>query len=273
MSDVVLESFINFCDDMQIAEEGFGDKIKDAAKIILQKIKTLINKIVLYTKSRGGKLSIPSDIYENYQEFIVQAENLLTKFESKSISDYRNQWFELENEHNELSSKIIELNDEYDEISSKLEEMQKKYPWLKESPLWAAFRENNEYEKKENKEIINEYRGLRSNVEQNLNKYRDLKYRRSNVKYKLNKDSDVDIQYSRLNDKPGEFQKKNADYSLPNLTTVSTTEIINHLNKASKTVENVIRSNKNEGYYDRMNVANCIYKVTVLLMKCAIKPV
>lgn len=244
MSDVVLESFIDFCDNMQIAEEGFGDKIKNAAKIILQKIKTLINKIVVYTKSRGGKLSIPSDIYKNYQTFIGQAENLLSKFESKSVEDYEDECYELE--------------EEYSVISDKIKGMQKKYPWLSESPVWAAFREDNEYEKRENKEIIDNYR--------------NLKDRRFNVANKIIEDDRLSKQYYGLDDMPEKFQKKNADYSLPNLTTVSTQEIVNHLNNASNQVEEMIKSDKNEGYSDRLDVVNQIYKITVLVIKCAIKP-
>lgn len=47
-TDLVLESFIEFCDDMMIAEEGL---IKDIGKQIWVSIKSLINKIVTWFKN------------------------------------------------------------------------------------------------------------------------------------------------------------------------------------------------------------------------------
>ena len=47
-TDLVLESFIDFCDDMMIAEEGL---IKDIGKQIWVSIKSLINKIVTWFKN------------------------------------------------------------------------------------------------------------------------------------------------------------------------------------------------------------------------------
>lgn len=93
-NDVVLESFINFCDDMQIADEGFGDVVKN----IGGKIKTAINTVW------SAFLRLLKTIKEKINAFF-------SKGESKK---------DLKNKNENLSAQIKENEEKIKELQNQL---------------------------------------------------------------------------------------------------------------------------------------------------------
>ena len=117
MSDVVLESFINFCDEMQIAEEGLTeikntiantiDKLVTAIKNLILKIKEKLGKkeaFVLVSKNQGT--SKFNNVFNRIKQFKTQAYKLS---DFQSFLDPDNGINKLENEYTSIMRDIKDI--------------------------------------------------------------------------------------------------------------------------------------------------------------------
>lgn len=90
MDNIAIESFIQHCDDMMIAEEGFGDKARKAGKWILEKLNTLwanfmkfVNMIKNKVKSALRKMSGAENEEAKLKEKIASLEKAKKELESE----------------------------------------------------------------------------------------------------------------------------------------------------------------------------------------------
>ena len=84
MDSITLENFINYCDEMQIAEEGFKDNkffsiiekgwtmIKNAVKHLFAKISTFLIKV----RSKGDKILVNNTFYNKYTNLEINIKHM-----------------------------------------------------------------------------------------------------------------------------------------------------------------------------------------------------
>ena len=134
MDNVVIESFIAHCDEMMIAEEGFGDKVlsmtKKAIQNILDTIREIIQKIMSLLKlDKGDKVS--KKAYNAYKKAISEYENLLKEADD-AISDVSSKIKIVGSRGINLTSilsigsKVFPISDEFSKIIRSLESNEEK---------------------------------------------------------------------------------------------------------------------------------------------------
>ena len=101
MSNYTLESFITFCDDMQISNESFN------FKSILSKIQNVFSKLVLMIESKVKKMK-DSKLKSILLRLLSRAKNGLSK--CKSLREYNPDMID------RLTQEAEEIKEEYEEV-------------------------------------------------------------------------------------------------------------------------------------------------------------
>ena len=137
MDSITLENFISFCDDMQIANEGFKDTklftllekgwefIKNAITRFLLKISTFIIK----KRSKGDKVVVSEDFFKEFYniEWKCEATNINNDKEKEIISKQIDSLLEKSAKPDNLKNYTIDIS----EIAKKLSDMTKELEPLK----------------------------------------------------------------------------------------------------------------------------------------------
>lgn len=108
-----LENFIDFCDNMQIVEEGFKNtKIYAVIKNILEGLKKAILIIMKKIDSLRGAVRVSSDIANKYTELFNNLEREASSNipSTTKVSDFRNRIDELKDEIKNFNPDEVGIN-------------------------------------------------------------------------------------------------------------------------------------------------------------------
>ena len=157
MDSITLENFISFCDDMQIAQEGFkeiGDYVKKVGQRLIQKINELINRITIKARSSNGKCYVPKNIYEYYK-------NQINYFDSSKMNAVINANNPDHIENEQYKQMIIESQNRIKKYEEDIRKCKEEIEQLKKSKDGKSVGERVSKEikiKQSKKGIENEYR-------------------------------------------------------------------------------------------------------------------
>ena len=151
MDNIAIESFIAHCDDMMIAEEGFGDKARKAGKWILEKLNTLwanfmkfVNMVKNKVKSALRKMSGAENEEAKLKEKIASLEKAKKELERevKVAHEERDSTYSINKRLSQLNEEAInkskklkhdmnELIDENKSTKENLENVTEELKWSK----------------------------------------------------------------------------------------------------------------------------------------------
>ena len=135
MDNIAIESFIAHCDEMMIAEEGFGDKARKAGKWILEKLNTLwtnfmkfVNMVKNKVKSALRKMSGAENEEAKLKEKIASLEKAKKELEDevKVSHEERDSAYQRNKRLSQLNKEAIDMSKNLiDENKSTKENLEK----------------------------------------------------------------------------------------------------------------------------------------------------
>lgn len=135
MDNIAIESFIAHCDEMMIAEEGFGDKARKAGKWILEKLNTLwtnfmkfVNMVKNKVKSALRKMSGAENEEAKLKEKIASLEKTKKELEEevKVSHEERDSAYQRNKRLSQLNKEAIDMSKNLiDENKSTKENLEK----------------------------------------------------------------------------------------------------------------------------------------------------
>lgn len=124
MNTYTLESFINFCDDMQIVEEAIN------FKSVMSMVSRAINQIISFIRSIPSRVS--AFISKKFKGNTDSAEYKKSVEKSKTLMEQIN---DATDKLNECNAKMKQMQNQNDENMSKLDQLQKQAESIAQSVI------------------------------------------------------------------------------------------------------------------------------------------